>query len=204
MMQVTRITELSKSRSKVYLEQQFSFVLYKGELRRYHIREGEEISEETYRAIWQEILPKRAKLRCMNLLQSREYTRQQLYTKLKQGFYPEEIIEEALDYVASFHYIDDLRYAQNYIAYRADRLSRRRIEQDLDNKGIDKETVQRAWLEWEEDGNSQDEMAAVRKLLQKKNYDSQNADKKEQQRVYAFLMRKGYSSEIILKAMKIL
>ena len=43
-MTVTRIEELSKSRSKVYIDEQFAFVLYKGELRLYHLREGEEIA----------------------------------------------------------------------------------------------------------------------------------------------------------------
>ena len=74
-MLVTQVTELSKSRSKVYIDQEFAFVLYKGELRLYGVREQEELSEESYREIMQEVLPKRATLRCMNLLQSRRETR---------------------------------------------------------------------------------------------------------------------------------
>ena len=110
-MLVTQVTELSKSRSKVYIDQEFAFVLYKGELRLYHIKESEELRPEDYRTIMQEVLPKRAKLRAMNLLQGREYTTSQLRTKLQQGYYPPEIIEQAIEYVAGFHYIDDLRYA---------------------------------------------------------------------------------------------
>ena len=95
-MLVTQVTELSKSRSKVYIDQEFAFVLYKGELRLYHIKEGQQLSEEDHRTIMQEVLPKRAKLRAMNLLQGREYTTAQLRTKLQQGFYPAEIIEQAI------------------------------------------------------------------------------------------------------------
>ena len=68
-MTVTRIEELSRSRCKIYLEDSFAFVLYKGELRLFGVREQEELSEESYREIMQEVLPKRATLRCMNLLQ---------------------------------------------------------------------------------------------------------------------------------------
>lgn len=50
-MLVTQVTELSKSRSKVYIDQEFAFVLYKGELRLYHIKEGEPLKEEDYRTI---------------------------------------------------------------------------------------------------------------------------------------------------------
>ena len=44
-MTVTRIEELSRSRCKIYLEDSFAFVLYKGELRLFGVREQEELSE---------------------------------------------------------------------------------------------------------------------------------------------------------------
>ena len=200
-MRVTQVVELSKSRSKVYIEQEFAFVLYKGELRLYHIREGEELTEEDYDTIMQEILPKRAKLRAMNLLKSREYTTVQLRNKLKQGFYPDEVIEKALEYVDFFHYTDDLRYAKDYITYHAEKKSRKRIEQDLQNKGISREIMEQAWAEWQELGGQQDEQAMIRELLNKKHYNVEQADYKEQQKIYAFLMRRGFSGEQIRRVM---
>ena len=200
-MLVTQITELSKSRSKVYIDQEFAFVLYKGELRLYHIKEGEPLKEEDYRIIMEEVLPKRAKLRAMNLLQGREYTTSQLRTKLQQGFYPPKIIEQAIDYVAGFHYIDDLRYAVDYITYHEDSRSRRRIEQDLQGKGILAATIEEAWQAWRESGGKQDEQAMIRELLHKKHYDTEGeTDWKERQKIYAFLARKGFSAEAIRKA----
>ena len=198
---VTGITELSRTRSKVELEHQFAFVLYKGELRQYHLREGEEIKEADYKAIMEEVLPRRAKLRCMNLLQSREYTTSQLRDKLRQGLYPESIIEEALAYVASFHYTDDLRYATDYITDHEATRSRRRIEQDLYRKGISQDTIEQAFMKWQSQGGEQDEISMIQALLAKKNYDPDTADYKEKQRLYAFCIRKGYSSEQIFKAM---
>ena len=200
-MRVTQVTELSKSRSKVYIDQEFAFVLYKGELRLYHIKEGQQLSEEDYRTIMQEVLPKRAKLRAMNLLQGRESTTAQLRTKLQQGFYPAEIIEQAIAYVAGFHYIDDLRYAVDYITYHEDSRSRRRIEQDLQGKGIPAATMEEAWQVWREKGGEQDEQSMIRELLHKKHYDPEaETDWKEHQKIYAFLVRKGFSAEAIRKA----
>lgn len=201
-MKVTQIVELSKSRSKVYIENEFAFVLYKGELRLYKIKEDAEITEETYRTIMGELLPKRAKLRAMNLLQSREYTRAQLRDKLRQGFYPEEVITQALDYVSSFHYIDDVRYAVDYITYHEGQKSRKRIEQDLFVKGISPEVIARAWIEWESRGGVQDEQAIIVQLLEKKQYSPATSDYKEKQKIFAFLMRKGFSAELIRKAMQ--
>ena len=199
---VTDIQELSKSRSKIVLDQEFAFVLYKGELRQYSIKLGQEFSEEAYREIMTEVLPKRAKLRAMNLLKSRTYTTVQLRIKLQQGGYPETVIGEALEYVASFHYTDDLRYAVDFITDNEHRKSRFRIEQDLRGKGISAEVIEQAWQEWQANGGTQDEDAMIEALLRKKNYDPERADIKEQQKVYAFLMRKGFSGEKISRAMR--
>ena len=201
-MVVTQIIELSKSRSKIYIDQEFAFVLYKGELRLYHVREGQEITEKDYRSIMEEVLPKRAKLRAMNLLQAREYTTDQLRRKLEQGLYPGTIIEQALDYVASYHYTDDLRFAVSYITGHETTRSRRRIEQDLMKKGISKETLEKAWQKWEDQGGEQDEEEMIRKLLEKKGYDPQSADGKTWQKMYAFLARKGYDTDKISKVLK--
>ena len=201
-MRITNVEELSKSRSKVYIDGEFAFVLYKGELRAYHIRVGEEIARKDYDEIRGEVLPKRAKLRAMNLLTKREYTGKQLRDKLKEGLYPQEIIEEALSYVAGFHYTDDLRYACDYIAGHENTRSRRRIEQDLLGKGIDRVTLERAWARWEEQGGSQDEAAMIRELLVKRGYDAENAEIRERQKTYAFLVRKGFSGEAVRRALK--
>lgn len=201
-MRVTQIVELSKARSKVYIEQEFAFVLYKGELRLYHIREGEELAEEDYNRILGEVLPKRAKLRAMNLLKNREYTTHQLRAKLKAGFYPEKVIDEALEYVASFHYTDDLRYAVDFISCYENRRSGRRINQDLQAKGIDRDIIAQAWQEWESKGGKQDEQEMIARLLEKKHFDPRTANFKEQQRMYAFLMRKGFQNDQIRRAIK--
>lgn len=198
-MMITELKELSSSRVKVYADGQPAFVLYKGELRKYRLKEGEELLPQVYEELIREVLPKRAKLRLMNLLKSKDYTEQQLRRKLLQGFYPEAVIEEALSYVASFHYIDDLRYAEDFIHYNYSRKSRRRIESDLINKGVSRETIQRAWQEWEAEGNVQDEDEQIKELLLKKHFDASTADPKELRRMYAFLLRRGFSADKVQK-----
>lgn len=201
-MRVTGIEELSKARSRVFIDDEFAFVLYKGELRLYHVAVGQEISQKDYDDILEKVLPKRAKLRAMNLLKNREYTVKQLHDKLKDGGYPEDVIDVALSYVADYHYTDDLRYATGYIFEKESSRSRRRIEQDLREKGIDRDTLEKAWREWEEQGGSQDEQQMIRKLLEKRHYDPETADMKEKQRTYAFLMRKGFSGEQVGRALR--
>ncbi len=194
---VTRIEAWNKSRYKIYINQEFAFVLYKGELRSCGVKEGEEISRENRECILREILPKRAKLRSMNLLKSREYTEYQLKEKLRQGLYPEEVIEEALQYVKAFHYIDDGRYAGNYILYYSDTRSRRRIEQDLLRKGIGRELIRQAYEEAASKEKLTDERVLIERFLEKRHYKKELADFQEKQKTGAFLYRKGFSMDII-------
>ena len=166
-MTVTRIEELSRSRCKIYLEDSFAFVLYKGELRLYGVREQEELSEESYREIMQEVLPKRATLRCMNLLQSRAYTESKLRSKLKEGGYPQESIDSAIAYVKSYHYVDDLQFAKDYIANQAGKKSKRVLERDLIARGVSRDEIEAAFAEAAEKGDGPDELALARMWLAK-------------------------------------
>ena len=200
-MRITEIAAITKSRYRVVLDGEIVFVLYKGELRRFQMKQGEELTEDAYETIFHEILPKRAKLRSMNLLKSRDYTRKQLEDKLKQGGYPQEIIAEAIDYVESYGYINDESYARNFIEYNMQTKIRKRIEKALQQKGICKELILKMFDELKEDGQEIDETAMICKILLKKNFRSQDASYAEKQKMCGFLYRKGFHADAISKAL---
>ena len=143
---------------------------------------------------------KRAKLRCMHLLEKRDYTEKELRQKLENGKteYTEEQIDGAIAYVKSFHYVDDGRYACKYIEAMQSRKSRRQIEQELYQKGVDRELIQEAFEETEE----VPEEEQIARWMEKRNFHPEEADLKEKQRMYAFLARKGFRAENIQRAMK--
>lgn len=200
-MLITQIVPINKSRYRIVLEDGTGFVLYRGEIHKWQLKEGTGLSEETRQIIMEEILPKRAKLRSMNLLKAKDYTKRQLGDKLKISGYPEEIIEKAVSYVEAYGYIDDERYAKNYIAYHIQDRSRIRIEQDLYRKGIDKALIRHCFDKLKEDGQSIDELSLIRKLLEKKNYRPETASYEEKRKMYAFLYRKGFCQDMIGKAL---
>ncbi len=196
-MTVTDIVDCSKSRSKIFIDYEFAFVLYKGELRIYHIKPGEEIAEADYRKILQEVLPKRARLRCLNLLKARAYTEKQLVDKLQQGDYPAEVVRDAISYVKSFGYIDDIQYAKDYISGQMSSRSKNRIKNDLWKKGISKEIIDSIWEEMTDETSKQLEEEQILRWLEKKKYDKNTADLQEKRRIFAFLCRKGFQIETI-------
>ena len=194
---ITSIEELDKSRVKVYIDEQFAFVLYKGELRSMGLKQNSAITEHQLFQITSEILPKRAKKRAMNLLQKRQYTEKQLRDKLKQGLYQEEVIDDAVEYVKSFHYIDDLRFDSDYILYYSEYRSRGRIENDLIKKGIDRDVILKAYALTEEKDNLTDEQDLIRKELEKKHFHIDEADFTQKQKIIGYLYRKGFRLENI-------
>lgn len=166
-MTVTDISEISKSKVKVCIDHDIYFALYKGEMRKYAVKENQEISQELYDMLINEVLLRRAKLRCMNLLKSRDYTKHQLETKLRQGIYPGEVIDAAVAYVASYGYVDDTKYAGEYIRCAGNSKSRRQIENDLQRKGVSKDEIEKGICPLREEDELADEQELIKKLLEK-------------------------------------
>ena len=203
-MTITDIVELDKKRCKIFIDGEFAFVLYKGELREYGIKSGNEISESVYESINSEVLSKRAKLRAMNLLQKKDYTEKQLRDKLQEGLYSQKLIDEAIDYVKSYRYLDDERFARDYITYHMEMRSRNRILQDLTGKGISKDVIISIMDELyseSEEATGDIEAEQINKLLIKKHFDK-DMDYKDKQKIMAFLVRRGYTMDSIRRAME--
>ena len=200
-MTITDIVEFDKKRCKVFIDGEFAFLLYKGELRDFGIKTGANISDSTYKEIIEGVLYKRCKLRAMNLLQKKDYTENQLRNKLAEGLYPCELIDDTISYVKMYKYLDDDRYARDYITYHVTTRSRNRIVQDLIKKGISKEKILPILDEIYSEESGDVELEQVRALLDKKHYDPEMYDFKEKQKLMAFLVRRGFQMSTIRKAM---
>lgn len=180
------------------------FTLYRGELRRLPpqeqniFEEGGRIPEELYEKLLSECIGVRAKKRALFLLEQRDRTSYQLREKLERGGYPQECVEQALRYVEQYHYLDDDRYARHYIQYHQQKKSRQRLKLELLQKGVPRETTERALAEV----FFSDEREKIGALLKRRGYDAEHADRREQRRTYQFLLRRGFRCEDILAVMR--
>lgn len=136
---------------------------------------------------------KRAKHKALYLLERMDRTEQELRQKLARDYGP-DIVEEALAYVKEYHYIDDMRYAKNYIAWKSQTKGRRLIEQELVlKKGVARDIVCQAF----EESETEDERFLIRRWMEKKKFHPETSAREEQQKFYLFLMRKGFNSRDI-------
>lgn len=188
-MVVSKIEELTNTRYKVFIDGEFAFVLYKGELSRYHLKEEVDITEATYDSLYK-LVVKRGKLRALHLLNDMGRTEYQLRDKLEKGGYSKEMVEEVLAYVKSFGYIDDRNYARNYILAKKASKSKKQIRAGLLQKGVSLEIVSEILLECY---GEEDVYDAIEEALRKRRFDPDTEDEKYLQKHLMYLARKGFS-----------
>jgi len=144
------------------------------------------------------LLGKRATKRAMHLLEKQDRTEYQLREKLTANGYPKESIEKAIEYVKGYRYVDDGRYAENYIRFHQSTKSRMKLRMDLLRKGIATELIESGL----EKAYESDEKEQIRQLLEKKNLDIDTADTAQVRKMYQFLLRRGFRSSDIMSVMK--
>ena len=145
----------------------------------------------------------KGKKRALRLLERKDYSRKELSDKLIRDGYAEELVEKIIEYVDSYHYLDDSRVAGSYIRSRMGYKSKRELEYMLKQKGISEEEIDSAMEEnYKNDDNIPQEEVAIRKFLQKFHIDEESVFElsfDEKQKIAAKLYRKGFSSEKIRK-----
>ena len=70
---------------------------------------------------------RKAKEKAMRLLLQQDRTEKELRDRLYRAGFSETASEAAMQYVSGFGYLDDRRYAENYISFHKGRRSRKEI-----------------------------------------------------------------------------
>ena len=197
-MEITKIQALTKQKYRIFLDGESAFAVYKGELSRYHLEEGAVLPPEVYEELVNGVLKKRATLRAMHILERTDKTEAQLRKKLEESEYPTEAVESAIAYVTSYGYLDDRRYAKHYIEWKKQGKGKARLKMELAQKGISREIIEEV-LESTDFGETRE---MIRQIILKKRKIDIPMNEKEKQRLYGFLMRKGFSSSDILAVIR--
>lgn len=195
---VTEYKSMGNGKMRLCINDDCSMPVYAGEVKGLSLAEGRELSEELYQHILHEIVGRRAVKRAMHLLQRQERTERKLKEKLMQSGYPSEAIEDAVSYVKKYRYLDDERYARNYIQFHQEACSRMRLETDLVRRGVPRQLAQRCL----EEEFSSDEREKIRALLEKKHFSAEEADRREAARMYRFLAYRGFRACDIAAVMR--
>lgn len=191
---ITEIKDIGK-KCRIIIDDDIVVQLYKGEVRKLGIKADSQLSNESYNEMYN-ILNKRARERSLFLLKDMDKTEKQIRDKLKLGDYPEDIINNAIEFLKKYGYVDDIRYAKLYISSKQNSKSIKQIELELYKKGVNKENVSKVLLEMDLSNEE-----ALNKLIEKviKKYDLN--DKTQYNKMCRYLLGKGFSYGEIQEAL---
>ena len=139
--------------------------------------------------------PEEARAYAFLLLKFRLRSEKELALRLRQKKFSERVIQDTVSFLKDRQFIDDRLFAKGWVSSRLKRpFGLRRIRQELVLKGLDKEVITEA-LERVKENYSESEVIsqlAEQRFSKLKNLEPQKA----KARVYAYLMRRGFSPEI--------
>ena len=188
---ITKIENAKGNRRLVLVNDEPAFLLSETEVKELKLLEGMLLGEDISGRI-EQILIKKALQRSLQILERRDKTEQELVKILREEYFSPRQIEAALTSLKEKNYLNDSRYAENFIRTRMKTKSRQELKNLLRQRGISDENLETAFGEiWTED--PAEETALIRHWMVKKHFDPQNADNAEKKKFMAFLIRKGFS-----------
>lgn len=196
---VTDIVRTDKKKSLIYIDYEKAFSLYNSEIKRLGIETDTELDIDSYNEIMNDILPKRCRERAVYILKDSDKSEFILRDKLSKGGYPAIIIDKVIADFKEYKYVDDERYATNYVKYNISSKSKSRIIDELYAKGISKTLISRTFDEYEDENINEVQYELVKKEFLKKRYDFLEDDKNLLNKIIASLMRKGFKYDDIMQ-----
>jgi regulatory protein len=140
---------------------------------------------------------KKAKNYAFLLLKFRTRSEKEIYQRLKKKKFNEEIIKKTISFLKDKNFIDDDYFAKAWIESRLRRpLGLRRIKEELRLKGIDKEIID-CQIEKVKEGYLEEDIVlklAKTRLSKLKGIEPQKA----KSRIFSFLLRRGFSPQIVI------
>ena len=140
------------------------------------------------------------------LISLKDRTKKEIRLKLEEKFRNKSAILQAIEKLEELGYLNDLNYAISYIEGRT--YGKNRISYNLFQKGIDRSTVEKAYLTLDEEKEENIDDVKLEKLIDKnsrKINSSNSRDEKklkEEQKLIQYLARQGFSLDKIFKKLK--
>ena len=200
-MLVTDIKESSKKKGKfdVYVEGKLAFSLIAADIEYFKIKKGENLPDNKYNFIMENIVYIKAQDLALSYISGKMRTEKEVCGKLRLNGFDEDIVKKVLDFLKKYDYVNDYNYCLAFIRQRLklNPMGYFAIRQKLKIAGVEDYNIEKAWNESNVDQLKYAEFITDKKLKGKK-----IADEKEMRKLQDFLLRKGYSYDIIKDIIK--
>ncbi len=202
-MKITKIEQQKKNPLlySIFINGKYSFSLHNEVLYTVNIKEGQEVDAKELQVIIKAEQIKKVQNYALLLLSYRDRSYKEIYDGLKRKKFEEDIIQKVVEKLENSGYLNDYKYAVNWINQRLEKKPRgkRLISQELFAKGIRKEIIDET-INKIFNSNSVEEVDLAVRALRKKLPGYKKLDKNiAMRRIRNFLLRRGFSYDVINK-----
>lgn len=195
-----KLTYKKGKQDKIHIsvDGEYSFTVDEAYFLSMGIYNGKEVDSDELEEIKQIVSVRRAYNYAVTLLSRRDHSERELMTKLSQKGYADGA-EEAIAKLRNGGYVSDERFARLYVRelQTLKKYGKKRIEQELYRKGVDRDIIREVLEETDFDENQ------LVSLIERK-YGRYLSDEKGIQKTINGLLRMGYSYGEIRDALKII
>ncbi len=206
---ITKITPQKRRRGRynIYLDGKYSFPVSENVLADFGLRKDTKLSDERIREIVDEENFQKFYLKILDFLSYQSRSRNEIVKRLKEYLRKSELDEEfslgveerILDKLEEANLINDEEFVRTYInniSTSKNPPGPRKVREFLFKKGIDRDLIERHVSNYPKERETEGAKKALeRKLRNAKSRDLM--DPKKKQRMIQYLLRKGYSYDVV-------
>lgn len=183
----------NKSRSNLYLNNDFYCTMDNLLVVKYGLKEGIEIEETELERLQEENEFSTALDSALNYISRYKKTKKQLIEYLMKKGYVYSVAFKVVDKLSSYGYVDDGDFARSFATQNTKNKGKLLIKMQLRAKGVDENTAEQAVNELEDEAPFAVELA--KKYMRSKEITRENLAK-----CYRYILSKGFSYESAQKA----
>ena len=185
-MKITEMTRRGKSEVyKLYVNDDFYCLLTAEVIVKNKIKTGQDIDEEALSQIKKQSDVLLSREMALKFVEKCLKTQKQVYDNLKQKGIDDDAINDAIEFLKKYGYIDDEYYAKQYVSSKK-QYGKNYLKQKLFAKGIKKDIISRVLNDHEIDEDTLYNI--VEKYIKNK-----TIDEKTKQKTYRYILSKGYT-----------
>ena len=197
-MEIIRSVETIRGKIRITFESSWQVWLRRNEDPGFPLTEGTAVDRESFLAYIRIHQYPPALDRAVRMLAERSCSRREIERKLTLARFDPDVTDLVLFKLEKENLLNDREFAMQWVHSRSRKYGASRIRQELRTKGIDEDIAS----EILEDLSEEDQLRQAVALAVKKIRSLQPSceEKKWKQRITAFLIRRGYSWDLALKA----
>lgn len=184
----------NNKRYSVFIDNEFAFGIDEIDLLYYKLKIDSEITKDKFEYILNNLILRKAKDTAIKYLGYKARSKKELISKLKEKEFSEEVISRTIEFLEEYNYIDDLKYAELFSRekFNIKGWGEKRIFYELKLKGISEDIIYKTL-----DSQNFDEASKAESIIIKRLKGKKDISISEKQKLFGYMLRRGFSSEII-------